>query len=391
MYVPAGLGTLNMGLVNVAMPVIVICLYLISVKDFKHIFCLRVGWGILIYLAITAPWYIMVSLRGGYAHQLIILTNFTRYFTGWTHVRPFYCYLGTTAPYFLPWSVYLPGAFYLCFSQRTKAERKQLFLPFVWVVGLFVFFSLSTTKRSEYVLPIFPAMALLVGYMIDRGMRAWDESMFWRRLVAWPTYIVLGILMATGLGIAICGTILSTNWLFIVLPISFFLFFGTAVAFFLFRQGKRMQAIVAVVLVLVLSVAYGAGPAIAKKNEKESVKPFCLEVLHYLRSRENLKMYRYYKPVYGVYTQRFVEVAMDTDTLAKWFDSKDPVCVVTREKQYLDIKDSFPQPIYIVIRKWIDHGFVLLISNRPPPEIPPGPDPSGRRQKPNTRAGKRAG
>ena len=391
MYVPAGLGTLNMGLVNVAMPVIVICLYLIMVKDFKHIFRLKIGWGILIYLAIVAPWYVMVSLRGGYAHHLIILTNFTRYFTGWTHVRPFYYYLGTTPPHFLPWFVYLPGAFYLCFSRRTKAEREQLFFAFVWVVGLFVFFSLSQTKRGPYVLPIFPAMALLVGYVIDRGMRAWDESLFWRRMIAWPTYAVFGILMASGLGIAIYSAFLSTAWLFIVLPISFFLFFGTPVAFFLFRQGKRMQAIVAVVMILVLSVAYGAGPVVAKKNEKESVKPFCLEVLHYVRSRENLKMYRFYKPVYGVYTQRFVDVAMDTDTLAKWFDSKDPVYVVTREKQYFEIKDSFPQPIYIVIRKWIDHGFVLLISNRPAREIPPGPDLSGGKQEPNTRAGKGVG
>ncbi len=374
MYGPAGLGTLNMGLVNVAMPVIVICLYLITVKDFKHIFRLKIGWGILIYLAIVAPWYVAVSLRGDYAHNLIVVTNFTRYFKEWVHVRPFYYYLGTTPPYFLPWFIYLPGALYLCFSERTKEERKQLLFPFLWVVGLFVFFSLSKTKRSEYVLPIFPAMALLVGYVIDRGLRAWDESPFWQRLIVWPTYIVLCILMAAGIGIAIYSASLSRDWLFTILPISFFLFFGAPVAFFLFRRGKRIEAMGAIVLILMLSVAYGVGPVVAKKNETKSAKPFCLQVLRYLRPGENLKMYHFYRPVYGVYTQRFVDVVEDADTvtLAKWFDSKEPVYVVTNEREYLQIKDSFPKPIYIVIRQWIDHRYILLISNRPGHEGNPG-------------------
>lgn len=373
MYASAGLGTLNMGLVNAAMPVVVIGLYLITVKDFKHLLRLKIGWGLLIYLAIVAPWYVTVCLREEYARNLIVVTNFKRYFSEWVHVRPFYYYLRTTPAYFLPWFSYLPGAFYLCFSQQTKAERKQLLFPFVWVTGLFVFFSFSQTKRSEYILPIFPAMALLVSYVIDRGLRAWDESLFWRRLVAWPTCIVLGLLMAAGLGIAIYGATLSKVWLFTVLPVSFFLFFGALVSFLLFRRGKRIHAIVAVVAILVLSVAYGVGPVVAKRNENKSAKPFCLEVLRYLPPDENLKMYHFYRPVYGVYTQRFVDVAQDTDTvtLAKWFDAKDPVYVVTTEKEYLKIKDSFPQPIYVVIRQWIDHRFILLISNYPTPKSSP--------------------
>jgi 4-amino-4-deoxy-L-arabinose transferase-like glycosyltransferase len=74
-------------------------------------------------------------------------------------------------------------------------ERKQLFFPFLWVVGLFVFFSISQTKRSEYLFPVFSAMvsamALLVGYVIDRSIRSWDESLFWRRLISWPLHIAI--------------------------------------------------------------------------------------------------------------------------------------------------------------------------------------------------------
>ncbi len=371
MYVPMGLGTLNMGFVNVVMPMIVIGLYLIAMKDVKHILKLKIGWGILIYLAIVAPWYVAVSLKGGYAYNLIIRTNFTRYFKEFAHARPFYYYLTTTPPYFLPWFIFLPGAFYLCFSQQTKMERKQLLFPFLWVVGLFVFFSVSKTKRSEYLLPIFPAMALLVGYAIDRSLRRWEDSLFWRRLISWPMFIVIGLLATAGIGSAIYGATLSMDWLFIILPISILLTCGALVVYYLFDRGRRSMSIVAMVLILSVSVAYGVGPVVSKKNEIKSAKPFCRKVQRYLAPGEKLKMYDFAKPIYGVYTERFMDVAWSTEKLKRWFLSEKPVYVVTKEDAYLEIKDNFPLPIYIVLREWIDHRYVLLIANRPAPAAAP--------------------
>ena len=372
MYVPIGLGTLNMGPVNVVMPLIVIGLYLIAMKDIRHILKLKIGWGILIYLAIVAPWYIAVSLKGGYAHNLIILTNLTRYFKEFAHIRPFYYYLTTTPPYFLPWLIFLPGGFYLCFSQQTQMERKQLLFPFLWVVGLFIFFSISKTKRSEYLLPIFPAMALLVGYVIDRSLQRWDESLFWQRFIYWPMHIVIGLLVTTGIGIAIYGATLSMDWLFIILPISIFLIMGALLVYYFFGRGKRLRSVGVIFLILVVSVAYGVGPVVSKRNEIKSAKPFCLRIRPYLPPGEKLKMYEFDKPIYGVYTERFMDVAWSIEELTKWFNSKKPVYVVTKEKAYLKIKDNFPLPIYIVLREWIDHRYVLLLSNRPASAVPPG-------------------
>ena len=371
MYVPAGLGTLNMGLVNVAMPVIVISLYLIVVKDFKHILRLKIGWGLLIYLIIVAPWNLTVLLQGEHVRNLFVLSNFTRYFGQWVHVRPFYYYLTTTPPYFLPWLVYLPGAFYLCFSRKKIMERKQLLFLFVWIVGLFIFFSMSQTKRSEYLLPIFPAMAVLVGYLIDRGLRQRSDSPLWRRLFVWPSYVLIGIILTAGLGSAVYGAILSTDWFLTVLPASMIFLIGALLALALFRRDRTMPSLMVVIFSLVLAVTYSVGPIVAKKNENDSPKPFCLKALKYLQPGENLKIFRFYKPVYGVYTQRLMDDTDDPAILAEWFRSEKPVYVVTKEKEYLKIKDRFPHPIYIVIRDWIDHRYVLLLSNRPPPVNPP--------------------
>jgi hypothetical protein len=365
MYVPAGFGTLNMGLVNVVMPAIIISLYLIAVKDFKHILQLKIGWGILIYLSIVAPWTILVMLQGEHVRQAFVLSNFTRYFGEFAHARPFYYYLTTTPPYFLPWFVYLPGALYLCFSRHTLAQRKQLLLPFIWITGLFVFFSLSNTKRSEYLLPIFPAMALLVGCAIDRSLEAPSNSPLRRHLLAWPTYTLFGILTAAGIGTAVYGAMLSRTWFLTVLPLSLILCLGASAAFLFFRRGRQMRSVLVVVFTLVLSLAYTVGPIVAKRNENKSVKPFCNLILPYLRPGENLKMFRFYKLAIGIYTDRFIEEIESPAALEKWFRSPSPVYVVTQEKEYLKIKDSFHRPIYIVVRRWIDHRYVLLLSNRP--------------------------
>jgi hypothetical protein len=177
--------------------------------------------------------------------------------------------------------------------------------------------------------------------------------------------------MAAGVALFIYGAIFSTDWLLILLPISLLFLCGAPVAFMFFHRGQRMLSILTIFLIMVLSVAYGVGPVVAKKNENDSAKPFCIEVQRYLSPGENLKMYRFYRPVYGVYTERFLDMAEHPDTLAEWFASKKPVYVVTKEKEYLKIKDSFPQPIHIVLREWIDHRYVLLISNHPVPKTAP--------------------
>jgi len=82
-------------------------------------------------------------------------------------------------------------------------------------------------------------------------------------------------------------------------------------------------------------------------------------------------MYDFVRPIYGVYTERFMDVTRSIKKLTKWFSAATPAYVIIYEDSYLEIKDSFPLPIYIVLRAWIDHRYVLLISNRPAPATRP--------------------
>lgn len=371
MYAPAALGTLDMGAVNAVMPAIVIASYLIVMRSPRHILALRIVPGLILFLAITAPWYVAVGLEGGYAENLLITTNFTRFFTEWQHTRPFYYYLGTTPAYFLPWFLYLPGILYLILSGRARRDRERLLFPLVWLVSLFVFFSCSQTKRSEYVLPVFPALALLVGYGMDRALNGWDTDWPRRWLVAWPTRITLGVAALAGVGAPLVAAIFAREWLPILLPLSLVTLVGAWASHRLLESGRGVASIATLAITAAALVALGAGPYVSKRNEQESAKSFCREVARHLAPGERVKLFRYSKPVYGVYTGRFLDVASELDELREWMASDQPVFVIMKEKEYLAIEDELPQPLYVVIRHWIDRRYVLLVSNRPPPEPTP--------------------
>ena len=192
MYAAVGLGVLTMGPVNLAIPALVVFFYLVFSKDLIHIKKMKLGWGILVFLAIALPWYIAVSLQGGYAFDLIIWTNLSRYFsTGVGHARPVYYYLLNIPWGFFPWSIYLPGAFLLAFSARSKDDKTAVRLLLVWIFSLLLFFSFSKGKRPQYVLSMYPALALLVGYLGDRAVSLWKDK-FYRRSISIPSIAAMG-------------------------------------------------------------------------------------------------------------------------------------------------------------------------------------------------------
>jgi 4-amino-4-deoxy-L-arabinose transferase-like glycosyltransferase len=366
MYAASGLGTLDMGPVNAVMPAIVIGGYLLAARDLGHLRHLKTGWGLLVWLAVVAPWYTAASLQEGYAENLLFVTNVTRYFGDFHHTRGVFYYLGTVPPYFLPWLAFLPGGFYLCFAERTREDRERLLFPFLWVVGLFVFFSISTTKRSEYLLPIFPGLALLVGYALDWALRQSEESGIRTRLLTLPLQIVLAIGAAVGPGIAIFAATRGPEWLAIALPIAVLSLVASAAGVLFLRRDRPLRAIVAVALGIAAVVAYGAGPVVAKRNETRSVKPFCRKLEPYLRPGEKLKTFRFYKPMFAVYTERQVKVATKTSKLEEWMRRERAEYVVTEARTYAEIEDDFPVPIHVLLRDFVDGKEMVLISNVPP-------------------------
>ena len=162
------LAVLSKGLIGVVLPGGALVLYSIAARDF--VVWRRMHWvkGLALFFAIAAPWFVLVSLRNPeFAKFFFIHEHFDRFFTT-THRRTgsWHYFVDDLLAGLLPWTTLLPGA--LVAGWRRDPGRFQLNrLLVVWAAFIFVFFSASSSKLPSYILPMFPALALLVAQRLE--------------------------------------------------------------------------------------------------------------------------------------------------------------------------------------------------------------------------------
>ncbi len=147
--------------------------------------CAGCAWarGLLVWAAVVAAWLLPAALAGGpeYLEQIVFRQNVTRYADPWHHFQPWYYYLTVLPGDFFPWSFLLPAA--LVVGRREgwlrRRERHPFLFALCWVVVTVLFFSLSSAKRTVYILTMYPALALLVGAALDRAAAAWPRDRRW--------------------------------------------------------------------------------------------------------------------------------------------------------------------------------------------------------------------
>lgn len=192
MYVFAALAVLAKGLIGVAFPAGIILVTLTATGRWKDAMRLVSFKGILLFLAIAAPWHILIGLRNPGFFWFYFINEHVLRFLGKRYPMDY-----NTVPlipfwllhlvWLFPWSVWLttlcwPGNF-----RRALAERGRGFvLLLVWALTILVFFSFSS-RLEYYTLPAFPALALLAGAQFDS---------FQERGARWP-----GIVLAWGVGL----------------------------------------------------------------------------------------------------------------------------------------------------------------------------------------------
>ncbi|MFC1776517.1 phospholipid carrier-dependent glycosyltransferase [Pseudomonadota bacterium] len=165
------LATLTKGLVAMVLPAAAIVVYSIWQRDWGLWKKLHLFKGLLLYLLITAPWFIAVSVvNPEFAQFFFIHEHFDRY-TSDVHSRegPIYYFI----PYLLlgvcPWlitslrSLAFPGFKWLP-ENPGQFDAKRFMWTFVVVT--FCFFSLGQSKLPGYILPILPVIAIIAGGQI---------------------------------------------------------------------------------------------------------------------------------------------------------------------------------------------------------------------------------
>jgi 4-amino-4-deoxy-L-arabinose transferase-like glycosyltransferase len=169
------LALLSKGLIGLVLPGAALVLYILIERDWRLARGLHLAPGLALFLAITVPWFVAVSLANPeFARFFFIHEHFERFLTK-QHGRyqaPYY-FLPVLLAGMLPWTVTLVDALARAWKRAPeKRFQAQRFL-LLWAAVVFVFFSASSSKLVSYILPLFPALALLTGARLARiGARA---------------------------------------------------------------------------------------------------------------------------------------------------------------------------------------------------------------------------
>ena len=163
------LATLSKGVIGAAIPAMVFIAYSISTWDWKIWTRLRLFSGTILFLAITAPWFALVAQRNPEFLEFFFIHEHLQRFTQDDHSRtgPIYYFVPLLLIGLLPWILQVPGAFAQAWSERRR-EFSAGWLLVCWFAVIFAFFSVSHSKLPGYIIPVFPALALIIGNRLDR-------------------------------------------------------------------------------------------------------------------------------------------------------------------------------------------------------------------------------
>lgn len=201
------LAVLSKGLVGIVIPGAVLVLLCLWQRDMSWWRGMHWIAGLLVFFAIATPWFVVVSMRNpAFAEFFFIHEHFARYLTK-VHRREgaWWYYVPLLLAGALPWTGALPwlagrptpaaggaagpGAQQVGAAALVTQRRVLL----VWAGLVFVFFSLSGSKLPSYILPMFPALALLLALRLREANAA---ALRWQLIVPVLAWCLL-LLVAT--------------------------------------------------------------------------------------------------------------------------------------------------------------------------------------------------
>lgn len=184
-----GVAVLTKGLVGLALPGLVLVIYTLITRDLGLWRRLHLLPGAVVLLIVTVPWFWLIDSRNPeFAHFFFIHEHWDRY-TSTVHERKgsIWYFVPLVVAGFLPWLGLMPRM-WTEIRERAGADLtanrgaggrpfQPALMAAVWAIAIFAFFSLSSSKLPGYIVPIFPALAILAGVALDHiNERSWNRQ-----------------------------------------------------------------------------------------------------------------------------------------------------------------------------------------------------------------------
>lgn len=298
-----GLATLTKGLIGIVLPGLILLAFVGIKSSWSDLLKWRIPSGILIFLLITAPWFVMVGLAtdGKWPKDFVFIHHIQRYTSGLGHREPLYYYLANFPADFLPWTIFLIPA---VFSYRSRMgplkEPVPLFLC-LWFSVVFFFFSLSNTKRALYLLPIFAPAAIFIGCYFDNLTSGRISP---GKLYRWLAHLFFNLLWIASLSLPVVLWFFRRDAVWISLPFSLVMAVGGLITVLCMERRSPSMVFLSTASMVLLGMLYSAAWILPFIDQYKSPRPFALLVKKSVPSNEPLYVYADTMNDFNFYTER---------------------------------------------------------------------------------------
>ncbi|MEW5806605.1 MAG: glycosyltransferase family 39 protein [Acidobacteriota bacterium] len=427
-YLSLALGTLAKGPLGFIIPIGVILIFLASVGEMKRVREIFLTDGLSLFLLIVGGWVVAATIAGKGEYSVFAALDrhlIERFSEGIHHRQPLYYFLKTFPLDFLPWSLFLPAALALLFSKLRSVERKEAAFLLCWVFFVFVLFSFSREKRNLYILPLFPAASIMVGYLFSVILSEGEESIP-SRLASAFNYFLSGLLIICGSFIPVAAWIKAREYLFpasllgaVIIVSSFIifwftwkegwlkglnfsyfpLFFGTGLLLpmislrfypdFFFpvllmgvlliigslfitlelRKGFGFRTLIAILLTIssfYLAAVFFAYPVL---DDYKSAKSFSIRIAStvrdHLKQGERLPIYKRYRSAYVFYSRIYLDLILSEEAFKNVMSSSERKFCLIEQNDLNEISEKLELPLYRIHSEGVGHRSMILVSNQP--------------------------
>ncbi len=366
-YLAISLAVLSKLHVGLIVPLLVIGGYYLIQKEFRFFKDSSHIPGIALFVLVLGGWFFLTYMSGGkdYLQGLFIKRTTVKFFLRPAHARPIYHYLMVFPADFLPWMFFLPSA--LIYGLSTHERKKEFRFVLFWFSVIFVVFSLSAAKRELYLLPLYPAASVMVGYLWRE--LPLDAQGTRRKLISVPLLALIIGLILGAIGIPI--TMFMKGARYLEHPLELGLVFGLIMAvggvlclLALHRNRLRLCfcLIVATMFALELYAAHRLFPQI---NQYKSARPLSQAIVGSMRSGDQLGIYRYEGAYFNYYTGfRHIHQLEEEGELKDFLRSPQRVLCILRERDYRMLERNPALHTYFVARGQVGHRRWVVISNQ---------------------------
>lgn len=376
-------AVLTKGPVGIAIPLLVMLTFLLvdvflRIEGAKKRLALFGGAtliGLIVVAALVLPWLYAAHQRsGGIYGSLAELSRQTggRIVKSYSHQRPFYYYFAEMLWQALPWTLFFPLAVY---TLKKKGEfRKDRGFRFlvVWFLSIFLFFTLISGKRSQYILPLFPAGGLLLGWALTAAHPS--EGRLSERRGLWIPLLLIALSFAGCLvGFAAITGTNAPRHVPLLLAGSLAGVFGVAVIAWRCSRRPPKAALVCVIALLVIwgGLSFGYFEQLMRLGNYASARPFCERILLEIDEDDAVFFYDSYRPNMHFYMRRRMPAFKGSnEKVADALRGRSRIFLVIEERD-IDTLDAGTAPYHYEMEK-IDRAkvgsrdfvFVLVRSSK---------------------------